>query len=206
MTSEKNQLEKKRLERKQIILDVKSRIQKGEPKQQVLEELSHMYEDKATIVKQIEKTPSLTAKAKCLKFNYMLFACLLLALILDTILIFRIDMSNLGSGERILLFNTALSIVLDIVFLVGVFLYLVEIYSWIAARALVTLFTLMISFGYYNSEIHILVYISLFLVIISFALGILMGVKLFPQRVPKEIEIDIDGVEKIKKTIYVYPD
>ena len=200
MTSDKNQI------KKQISLDVKNRIKNGIPKQQILEELSQLYEDKATIVKQIEKTPSLAARAKCLKYNYMLFACLLMALILDTILIFKIDIGNLGSGEKVHLFNTILSIVLDVVFIVGVIFYLVEIYSWIAARALVTLLTLMISFGYYHSEIHLLVYLSLFLIIVSFALGLLMGVKLFPQRIPKTIEIDIDGVEKLKKTIYVYPD
>ena len=197
--------EKKQLERKQIRLDVKNRINERIPKQQILEELSQLYEDKTTIVKQIEKTPSLAARAKCLKFNYMLLVCLLLALTLDVIFMFKID-TSLGSGEKILLFNTALSIVLDLVFVIGVFLYFVEIYSWIAARALVTLLTLMISFGYYHSEIHMLVYISLFLIIVSFALGLLMGVKLFPPRVPKVIEIDIDGIEKINKTVYVYPD
>jgi hypothetical protein len=51
-----------------------------------------------------------------------------------------------------------------------------------------------------------LLFISLTIVVISFILGLLLGVKLCPPRVPKNIEIDIDGTEKICKTVYVFPD
>ena len=171
-----------------------------------MEELSQLYEDKATLVRQLEKTPSLSAKAKHVMYNYLLSACLLAALILDIMFVFKFETVNLGPGEKVLLFNAVLSIVLDSIFFIGVLFYFIEIYSWIAARALVTLITLSISFGYYHISIHLLVYLSLLMIIISFALGLLLGVKLFPPRVPKIIEVDIDEVEKLKKTIYVFPD
>jgi hypothetical protein len=36
--------------------------------------------------------------------------------------------------------------------------------------------------------------------------GLFLAVKLCPPRVPKTIEVDIDGVEKINKTVYVFAD
>ena len=187
-------------EKRQIVNDVKTRVERGEPKQQILEELSHLYKDKVTIMKQLEKTPSKVMKYKYAVFNYMLAVLLLAALVLDVILLFKANW-----GIIIVDFNTALSVVLDVVFLVGVLLYRIEIYSWIASRALVTLLTIIISLAYYFLSVHLLVYVSLTLVVISFALGLFLGVKLCPPRVPKVIEVDIDGVEKIHKTIYVFP-
>jgi len=189
-------------EKKQIKDEVKSRIDKGELKQQILEEMSQLYKDKVTIMKQLELIPSKVMKYKYRMFNYTLAALLLAALVLDTTLLIRMDWSS----KLIVEFNTALSVVLDVVFLVGVLLVRTEIYSWIASRALVTLITIIVSLTYYYLAVHTLVYISLALIIISFILGLFLGVKLCPPRVPKIIEVDIDGVEKINKTIYVFPD
>ena len=193
-------------EKSKIKLDVKYRIERGEPKQQILEELSQLYKDKVALVRQIEITPSKSAKAKYGIYNYLLASLLLAALVLDVILIFKLeDQSN--KGNTILYFNTLLSIGLDIVFLVGVLMYRIEIYSWIATRALVTLLTIIISLGYYHVSFHPLIYVSLSLIIVSFVLSLWLVIKkLCPPRVPKIIEVDIDGVEKIKKTILVYPD
>jgi hypothetical protein len=189
-------------EKKQIIKEVKKRIEGGEPKQQILEELSLLYKDKVTIMKQLEVTPSKKMKYKYGIFNYTLANFLLAALILDVILLFKVEWGNL-----IVDFNTAINVVLDVVFLVGVLLYRIEIYSWIASRALVTLITVTVSLIYYpNLAIHVLVYVSLALILISFILGLFLSVKLCPPRVPKMIEVDIDGNEKIKKTIYVFSD
>jgi len=191
------------LEKKHIINDVKTRINKGEPKQQILEELSHVYKDKATIVKQLESTPSKAMKNKYRMFNYMLAGLLLAALILDILLILKLQ-----RGVYVVMdINYALSIILDAIFLIGVLMYRIEIYSWVASRAIVSLVTIMISV--YNNtfqQFAVMISISLGLIVIFFFLGLLLGVKLCPARVPKIIEVDIDENEKINKTVYVFPD
>ena len=190
------------LEKKQIKKDIKARIDRGEPKQQILEELSQVYKDKVTIVKQLELTPSKVMKQKYRMFNYMLAGLLLAALVLDIILICKWEW-----GYLILDFNYALSIILDAVFLVGVLLYRIEIYSWVASRAIVSLITIMVSI--YNQTFDkggILIFVSLGLIVVFFFLGLLLGVKLCPARIPKIIEVEIDENEKINKTIYVFPD
>ena len=191
------------IERKQIAKEVKTRIEKGEPKQQILEELSHVYKDKVTIIKHLEKTPSKAMKYKYAVYNYTLANLLLVALILDVILLSKTSWTEMNV---IIDFSTALSVGLDIVFVVGVMLYRTDIYSWIASRAIVTLLIILVSLTYYYLAIHVLVYVSLGLIVISLVLGLFLGVKLCPPRVPKIIEVDIDGVEKINKTIYVFPD
>ena len=196
-------------EKRQIIKHVKARIDRGEPKQQIMEDLSALYKDKVTIAKQLESTPSKEMKLKYQMYNYLLAAFLLVALIFDIILIG----SELGSegaswsaGRNVITANYTLSIVLDLIFVVGVLLYRNEIYSWIASRALITIFAMFISFGYYKYQGNALIYVSLALIVISLVLGLFLGVKLCPPRVPKVIEVDIDGTEKINKTIYVFPD
>lgn len=189
------------IEKKQIVKEVKTRVARGEPKQAILEELSRLYKDKVTINKQLEKTPSKIMKTKYAMYNYALSVLLLMALVLDSILFYRAEW-----GNAIIDFNTAISVVLDIIFFVGVLLYRTEIYSWIASRALITLLTIVISLTYYFLEVHGLVYVSLVLILISFVLGLYLGVKLCPPRIPKVVEVDIDGVEKINKTIHVFPD
>ena len=189
-------------EKKQIIKHVKARIDRGEPKQLILEELSQLYKDKVTIVRQLEFTPSKAMKAKYRIYNYILAALLLSAFVLDAILFHGLD-----RGVILVDYTTALNVVLDVVFLVGVLMYRIEIYSWIASCAVVTLITLLASLYYYDLQnIDPLLFISLTMVVISFILGLLLGVKLCPPRVPKNIEIDIDGTEKICKTVYVFPD
>ncbi len=192
---------KQSAEKTQIVGDVKSRINKGEPKQQILEELSQLYKDKVAIVKQLELTPSKVMKYKYRMYNYLLAALLLAALVLDIILLSRLEW-----GDRIVDINSALNVALDVVFLIGVLLYRIEIYSWIAARAVVTLITIMAAYTYYHQPVDVLAFISLALIVISFVLGLLLGVKLCPPRVPKTVEVNIDETEKINKTVYVFPD
>ena len=189
-------------EKKQIIKHVKARIDRGEPKQLILEELSQLYKDKVTIMRQLELTPSNAMKNKYMMYNYLLAGLLLSAFVLDAILLFKLNW-----GNAIIDVTTALNVALDAVFLVGVLLYRIEIYSWIASCAVVTLITLLTSLYYYDLRaIDPMLFISLSLIVISFILGLLLGVKLCPQRVPKNIEVDIDGTEKINKTVYVFPD
>ena len=189
------------LEKKQIKKEVKTRVKKGEPKQRILEELSHLYKDKVTIVKQLEVTPSQAMKYKYQNLNFLLAGLLLIALVIDIILLYRLEW-----GFLMIDINTTLNVALDIIFIVGVFLIRIENYSWIAARAVVTLVTILVSKAYYHQPIDILIFISLATIVASFFLGLLLGLKLCPVRVPKTIEVDIDGTEKIKKTIYVFPD
>jgi len=190
------------LEKTQIKKHIKVRIERGDPKQQILDELSRLYKDHVTIVKQLEQTPSKAMKRKYVGHNYLLAALLLGALVLDSILLIRLEW-----GKLIIDITTALNVALSLVFFIGVLLYRIEIYSWIASCGVVTLITIMASLYYYDiSAISPLSFISLGVIVISFLLGLLLGVKLCPQRVPKVIEVDIDGVEKINKTIYVFPD
>jgi len=195
----KNQISEK--EKKQITEDVKARIGKGEPKQQILEELTQVYKDKVTIVQQLETTPSLAMKQKYRMHNYMLAIFLMAALIADIFTLW------LDWGKWIIIFPSMLNVVLDVIFVVGVLLYRSEIYSWISSRAVVSLVMIIATLYYYSiGTLNPLIYISLGLVIISFILGMILGIKLCPQRVPKTIEVDIDGTEKINKTIYVFAD
>jgi membrane-associated HD superfamily phosphohydrolase len=190
-------------EKKQIIKHVRACIERGEPKQLILEELSHLYKDKVAIVKQLELTPSKAMKYKYRTHNYFLAALLLIALVLNAILLFKLDWGK----ETIIDIATAANIVLGVVFLVGVLMYRIEIYSWIASSAVVTLITILASLYYYVlRDINPLLFISLTIIVISFIFGLLLSVKLCPPRVPKNIEIDIDGTEKINKTVYVFPD
>ncbi len=190
-TEEKNRIKK----------EVRDRINKGEPKQRILEEMSHQYKDKITIVKQLELTPSKVMKYKYRIFNYLLAALLWAALVLDIILLVR----NVW-GNPLLDFITCLNVFLDVILLLGVVRYRIESYSWIAARAVVSLFQIVITHIYYHMPIDTLTFVVLVLVVISFAFGLFLGVKLCPPRVPKTIEVDIDGTEKINKTVYVFPD
>ena len=190
------------LEKTQIKKHIKVRIERGDPKQQILDELSRLYKDHVTIVKQLEQTPSKAMKRKYMAHNYLLAALLLGALVLDSILLIRLEW-----GKLIIDVTTALNVLLSFVFFIGVLLYRIEIYSWIASCGVVRLITIMASLYYYNlSAISPLSFISLGVIVISFLLGLFLGVKLCPQRVPKIIEVDVDGVEKIKKTIHVFPD
>jgi len=191
------------LEKKQIIKHVKTRIERGEPKQLILEELSQLYKDKVTIVRQLELTPSKVMKQRFQMLNYLLAALLLTALVLHSILFIQLEWGS----KWIMDFFAGLNVILDVVFFVGVLMYRVEIYSWIASCAVVTLITLSMSLYYYQiHEINPLLFISLCLILISFILGLMLGVKLCPPRIPKTVEVDIDGIEKINKTVYVFSD
>ncbi len=188
-------------EKKHIKKEVRLRIDKGEPKQQILEELSQQYKDKITIVRQLESIPSKLMRYKYMKFNYLLSALLLAALVLDAILLFRME-----KGNPLINVISYLNVFLDAILLVGVLRYRIENYSWIAARAVISLLQIIISHAYYHYPIDPLTWIVLGLVVISFFLGLFLGIKLCPPRVPKTIEVDIDGTEKINKTVYVFPD
>ena len=190
-------------EKRQIKQDIKVWIDKGKPKQQIFEELSLLYKDKATILKQLESTPSKMMKDKYRLFNYMLASLLLAATILDVIIL-----TSLKWGMYpVLDVNYTLSVVLDAVFLVGVLMYRIEIYSWVASRAVVSLITIVMALYYQSfADINILIFVSLTLIVIFFVLGLFLGVKLCPAHVPKTIEVNVNGIEKINKTIYVFRD
>jgi len=188
-------------EKKKIMDDVKARVGRGEQKQQILEELSQLYKDKVTIVKQLEVTPSLEMKQKYQMHNYLLAAFLLAALVLDTCTLWW------EWGKWIIIYPTMLNIVLDVVFVIGVLMYRNEIYSWISSRAVVSLVMIIATLYYHEIQtLNPMLVVSLGLVLISFVLGMVLGVKLCPPRIPKVIEVDIDGTEKINKTVYVFAD
>ena len=197
-------------EKKRIKLDVKYRIKRGEPKQQILEDLSPLYKDKAFLLKTISNTPSKAMRNKYKMHNYLLVSFLFAAFVVDVLLLFKLDLWKSGKlldmGQWVVHFNVIVSVILDVVFLIGVLMYRINTYSWIACRALITLIAIIAAFGLFD----MLVYFSLGFIMISFILGLMLGVKLCPARVPKTIEreIDIDGSEKIlkKNTIYVFPD
>lgn len=188
-------------EKRQIKKEVLARIKKGEPKQQILEELSLEYKDKITIVKQLENTPSIMMRHKYLKYNYLMSALLLTILVLDVIAIFRAQWHH-PLVDTISYLNVAI----DIILLTGAVLYRIENYSWIAARAIVSLIQIIITHVYYHQGIDLLTFIVLALIIISFLLGMFLGIKLCPPRIPKIIEVNVDDKETIKKTVYVFPD
>jgi hypothetical protein len=98
-----------------------------------------------------------------------------------------------------------MNIALDIWLLIGVGLYKMETYSWIAARALISLLQIIAVNVSSRYSTDILIYFTLGLLVASFVAGLFMSVKLSPRRVPKTIEVEIEN-EKIKKTIYVFPD
>ena len=187
-------------ERKKIRKEVKDLIEKGKPKQQILEDLSHLYKDKITIMKELESTPSRIMRYKFRTHNYLLAALLMVALVLDSI-----ALSRLQWGDWVIDTNLVLNVLLDVVFLVNILLFRVEIYTWIAARAVMTLITIMAAHTEYY-QIDILVFVSLTLIVASFVLGMTLGVKLCPPRVPKTVEVNVGENQKINKTIYVFPD
>ena len=195
-------MKEKDLEKQEIAKEVKSRIKGGEPKQKILEELSQKYKDKATIMKQLEITPSNAMKIEHRLLNISLVVLLGLALIVDTI-----TLNNFQKNEYLIVnATTAINVVLDFVFLLGALLYWIEIYSWIACRAVSSLVIIVSTSMYYRDMVSVWVYVSLGLVILSFIIGLLLAVRLCPRRVPKIIEVPISEDEKIKKTIYVFPD
>ena len=190
-------------EKRKIKKHVKECIAEGKPKQQILEDLSLLYKDKNTIIRQLELTPSTKTIHKYRWLNYLLASLLLAATILDIIII-----SNMSWGmPPVLVFHYGLCVALDAIFLVGVLLYWIESYSWVASRAVVSL-TLIAVTAYYQSlnDVHVLIFISFGLIITFFVLGLLLCVKLCPPRVPKFIELEVDESEKINKTKYVFPD
>jgi hypothetical protein len=136
--------------------------------------------------------------------SVLLFAIL----VLDIILLYQqrtasvVELSIYSWTKAFPYFN----ILIDILLLTGVLRYRIEIYSWIAARAVISVIQIVVLNVISSQTVDVLIWIVLLLVVISFLLGLFLGVKLCPPRVPKEIEVDIDGVEKIKKTVYVFPD
>ncbi len=187
-------------EKKQIKEEVLTRINQKIPKQQILEELSPKYKDKITIIKQLENTPSVAMKKKYFKLNYILAGLLFLALIMDVLSAFR---SNWIYWIQYVVY---LNMILDVVLCIGTALYRIETYSWIAARGIVSILQIIITNAYFRHPVDMTTLISLGLIIISFFLGLYLGVRLCPPRVPKKIEVTIDENEKIQKTIYVFPD
>ena len=195
-------MNEKDLEKQNIAKEVKSRIENGEPKQKILEELSKKYKDKAAISKQLEITPSKAMKALHRPLNITLIALLGLALVVDSVMLYYFKI-----GENMIVdISTAVNVVLDLVFLWGAIRYIIEIYSWIACRAVSSLVIIVSTSMYYREVVSAWIFVSLGLVILSFFIGLLLAVKLCPRRVPKIIEVPVSETETIKKTIYVFPD
>ena len=192
----------KDLEKKMIKDAVKMRIGKGEPKQKILEDLSMKYKDIITIVRQLEKTPSIERKRKYLPQNIILSFLLLTALGIDTITLIQLDRNVIN----IILGFSILNVVLDVIFLYGVKTFKIEVYSWIASRAVVTLIMIVISYAYYYQAVHYLVYVSLGLVTCSLIFGLYLSTQLCPRRIPTYKEVSVDGQEKVVKRIFIFPD
>ncbi len=188
-------------EKKKIKKEVNCRLGRGEPKQMILEEMSQEHKDKITIVKLLEATPSKFMKQKYMMHKHLLTVLLLAALVLDTVSLFRLEWGNV-----IIDFFTCLNVAIDLVLLVGTIAYRIETFSWIAARGIISLIQIVITHLYYHLPIDVLTLVVLGLVVISFLLGLFLSIKLCPPRIPKTIEVDIDGNEKINKTVYVFPD
>jgi len=195
-------MNEKELEKRNIAKEVKSRIESGEPKQKIREELSQKYKDKATISKQLETTPSIAMKTMHRLLNITLIALLGLVLVVDSVMLFMLY--KLGKDVEIIVETCiALNVVLDLIFLWGAIRYMIEIYSWIACRAVISLVIVVASNMFFSP---VLVFVSLGLAVFSFFIGLLLAVKLFPKRVPQTIDVPISETETIKKTIYVFPD
>ena len=198
--NKKEQAEEKILIKK----EVKFRVGMGEPKQKIFEDMSKSFKDVMTIANQLELTPSVKMKQKYRLYNYGLAVMLAVAWGLDFILLGRVEWDSV---HFVIAINTSLNVALDLVFLVGVLMYRTEIYSWISSRAVLSVVTIMVSFYHFGfSSVDVLHYISLGLIVATFILGMLLGVKLCPPRIPKTIEIKVDEKEKINKTIHVFAD
>jgi hypothetical protein len=195
-------------QKKQIRLDIKYRIDRGEPKQQIIEDLSFLYKDKRSIARQIDSIPSKAMKEKYWIFNYILASFLLAALIMDILLFFRLDWGWLNTRawwQLTIHFNVIISLVLDSLFFVSVLMYRINMYSWIVVRALTTMVVFLVAYIDNNPLLaDKFLLIPFGLILLSFVVGLLLSWKLCPPRIPKIIEVDIDGVEKIKKTILYY--
>ena len=202
----KEEQTKQAKEKKQIKKEVQIRIKKGEPKQQILEELSQQYKDKITIVKQLESTPSMVMKWKYLNYNHVMSFLLLAIFILDGVILYQQQIEPNAYAAFWVTAFPFLNLAVDVLLLIGVLRYRIETYSWIAVRAIISLLQIVITHAYYNLPIDWLIWGVLFLLVVSFLLGLFLGVKLCPPRVPKTIEVNIDENEKINKTIYVFPD
>ncbi|MDR1865014.1 MAG: hypothetical protein LBR08_05510 [Bacteroidales bacterium] len=208
-------------ERIRIKQEVKLRIDKGEPKQAILEDMSQKYKERIMIVKLLENTPSIAMKKKYFRFNIGMFILLLAILAVDMVVLVKLYhpewLQSVGSNMLIetgayteinflVGFFALLNVGIDLILLVGAGFYRIETYSWIAARGLVSLLQLVVVNLYYRHATDVFTFLSLGLVAVSFLAGLFMSVKLCPPRVPKSIEVDVDENEKIKKTIYVFSD
>jgi hypothetical protein len=190
-------------ERRRIKSEVKARVDSGEPKQLILDEMSQLYKDKLYIVRLLESMPSVIMKYRYRMFNYLLAAMLTTSLLLDAVTVHRMDWGR----YPVIDVNSALNIAMDAVFLCGILMYRIETYGWIAARAVISIITIAVSYIHYHHAVDIIVFVSLALILVSFVFGLMLGIRLCPPRVPKIVEIDLGILEKkISKTIYVFPD
>ena len=137
-----------------------------------------------------------------MRHNLILGILLITTLGMDTITLIRFDKSVVN----IILYFSILNVVLDVLFLYGVKTYKMEVYSWIASRAVVSLIMIIMSYAYYFQAVHYLVYVSFGLVTVSFILGLFLAVRLCPRRVPTYKEVSVNGYDKVVKRIYVFPD
>jgi hypothetical protein len=186
----------------------------GEPKQKILEDLLKKYRENMFIIKTLESTPSVTMKKKYFYCNVAVFVLLLSIFVFDLLLLAKLffpDWFSLADSdyavelEFLNVFFVLFNLLLDILLLIGIALYRMEAYSWIAARAVFSLLQIIAVNAVYHF-IDPLSYYTLGLLLVSFIAGLFMSVKLSPRRIPKTIELVNSENETIKKTIYVFPD
>ena len=194
--------------------EIRRRVGSGEPKQSILDDISKKYKKNMAIIKMLESTPSIAMKKKYYYHNIGVFILLFAIFVLDSIISAKFFFPEWLNAPK-LIYNdfekyiimtvNLINIALDVMLLIGADLYRMETYSWIAVRALISLVQIITVNVASRLNTDSLIYFTLVLLVASFVAGMFMGVKLSPRRVPKTIEVEIEN-EKIKKTIYVFPD
>jgi hypothetical protein len=163
----------------------------------------------------LENAPSIAMKKKYYHYNIGVFILLLAIFAFDSIIMaifffpewFHAPVLQYSYFERyVILIADAINMTADIALLIGVGLYKMETYSWIAVRAVLSLLQIVAVNVSSHHDTDGLVYLTFGLLVISFFAGLFMSIKLSPRRVPKIIDVVVDENEKIKKTIYVFPD
>jgi hypothetical protein len=200
-------------EKNQIKAEVRRRVKSGEPKQVIQEDISKRFKDKIAIIKQLEGVPSLSMRKKYRWFNVGIFILLLAIFTLDVWAMLRFffpETFHPGTEESVAAWLLGglviLNIAIDAVLLIGVALYRLDTYSWISARAIISLLQIIavqVSFPKAGDPLN---YYILGLLVVSLAFGLFMSARLSPHRIPKKIEVTNSEGDKIPKIIYVFPD
>ena len=196
------EMNEKGAEKRYLAKEVKMMIAEGEPKEKILEELSERFKDQVMVMKILENTPSKVKREIYGTMNMMLLLLLILTMVADIVMIF-----DTGAERKMIFVNlcTSVSIVLDVIFIVAVLRYKVELYLWIFSRAFVSMIIAIVLYIHDSQYVDRMVYVAFGLTVFSTALGMWLAGKLCPKRVPKKVTLS-NGRENIISMIYVYPD